>query len=456
MSSPHSEDTQAEVLERTREALAEGAPERAAETLRDRPASEIADVLEACPPEERAQLWARVDAQAKGDVLVEAHDEVRRQLIGESTADELVAAVQRLDLDELVDLHDQLPAGVVEAVLSAMDAQRRERFQVVRTYPPDTAGGLMDVDAIAVRADFTLRMVLSALSRYRAENERLPAHTDAVMVTDHDGRYRGRIALTDLVSRELDTRVEAVMDGASAPIAADAPAARVARRFEDEDLVSAAVVDAEGRLIGRITVDDVVDVIREQAENSVMAGAGLDAAEDTFAPALASAGRRAIWLGVNLVSAFAAAWVIGRFEHAIDQLVALAVLMPVVASMGGVAGTQSLALVIRGIALEQVRPGNRLRLLGKEVSVGVVNGVLWALAVALVATLWFERPALSLVFGAAMVLNLIWGVAAGTLIPLLLERMRIDPALAGGVVLVALTDAFGFFVFLGLATLVLL
>lgn len=450
------EDERAGVLDRLREAIAAGAEPRAAAELNELHPSEIADVLESCPPEERAALWKLVDPRTKGDVLIEAHGEVRRQLIDESAADELAAAVQRLDLDALSDIYDELPDGVVEAVLSAMDAQRRERFHVVRTYPPDTAGGLMDVDALAVRPDVTLRMVLSYLSRYRAENERLPAHTDAVMVTGLGGNYLGRLAVIDLVSLDRETRVHAVMNRETEPIAADTPARRVARRFEDEDLVSAPVVDDRGRLIGRITVDDVVDVIREQAENSVMAGAGLDAAEDTFAPPLASAWRRAIWLGINLVSAFVAAWVIGLFESSINQIVALAVLMPVVASMGGVAGTQSLAVVIRGIALEQVKEGNRLRLFNKELAVGLLNGGLWALAVVLIVTFWFQRPVLSLVFGAALVLNLVWGVAAGTLIPMALARLRIDPALAGGVMLVALTDAFGFFVFLGLATLLLL
>ena len=430
--------------------------ERAAAELRELYPSEIADLLESCPPEERLDLWALVEPNITGDVLTEAHGEVRRQLIDETGADELVAAMQRLDLDALSDIYDELPAGVVDAVLNAMDAQRRERFNLVRTYPPDTAGGLMDVDALAVRPDVTLRMVQSYLSRYRAEHGRLPAHTDAVMVTDLPGRYIGRLAVTDLVSLDLERRVHDVMDRETDPFAADTPASRVARRFEDEDLISAAVVDAGGRLIGRITVDDVVDVIREQAEHSVLAGAGLDEAEDTFAPALPSAGRRAIWLGINLVSAFGAAWVISHFADSIDRLVALAVLMPVVASMGGVAGTQSLALVIRGIALEHVKEGNRMRLFRKELAVGLINGLLWALAVAVVTTIWLDQPILSLVFGVALVLNLLWGVAAGTLIPLALARMRIDPALAGGVILVALTDAFGFFVFLGLASLLLL
>jgi magnesium transporter len=314
----------------------------------------------------------------------------------------------------------------------------------------------MDVDALAVRPDVTLRMALSYLSRYRFEHGRLPAHTDAVMVTNLVGIYMGRLAVTDLVSLDLETRVHDIIDRDTEPIAADTPGRLVARRFEDEDLVSAAVVDAGGRLIGRITVDDVVDLIREQAEHSVMAGAGLDEGEDTFAPAVTSAGRRAIWLGVNLVSAFTAAWVISLFADSIDQLVALAVLMPVVASMGGAAGTQSLALVIRGIALDHVKEGNRLRLFGKELSVGLINGIGWALVVMLIASVWFQRPTLGMVFGAALVLNLLWGVMSGTLIPLALARMRIDPALAGGVILVAFTDAFGFFVFLGLGSLALL
>jgi magnesium transporter len=453
---PRTEEERASLMDELREMLAERADARAAAELAELYPSEIADLLESCPPEERARLWALVEPHTKGDVLTEAHGEVRRQLIDETSADELLAAVQRLDLDALSDIYDELPAAVVEAALNAMDAQRRERFNLVRTYPPDTAGGLMDVDALAVRPDVTLRMVLSYLSRYRAEQGRLPTHTDAVMVTDLAGMYIGRLAVTDLVSLDLETRVHDVTDRTTAPIPADTPATRVARRFEDEDLVSAAVLDADGRLIGRITVDDVVDVIREQAEHSVMAGAGLDERDDTFAPAVGSAGRRAVWLGINLVSAFTAAWVISLFADSIDRLVALAVLMPVVASMGGVAGTQSLALVIRGIALEHVKEGNRLRLFGKELSVGLINGIAWALVVVLVATVWFERPTLGMVFGAALVLNLLWGVMSGTLIPLALTRLRIDPALAGGVILVGLTDTFGFFVFLALASLLLL
>lgn len=444
-----------ELLEQVLAALAEEAPERIDALLAGLHAAQIADLLESLPPEARTQVWRRIAADAKGGALVEAHGEVRRQLIDESGPEELVEAVRRLDLDALSDIYDELPPGVIEAALRAMDAQRRSRFQTVRRYPDDVAGGLMDVDALTVRPDVSLHLVLDYLRRYRLELGRLPSHTDAVMVVGLDDRYLGRLPLADLASLPLERKVQEVMDREAAPIPADTPAGRVARLFEDRDLVSAAVVDEDGRILGRITVDDVVDVIREEAEHTALAGAGLDEETDTFAPALLSARRRAVWLGVNLLAALAAAWVISHFDAAIDELVALAVLMPVVASMGGVAGTQSFALVIRGLALEQVREGNRLRLFRKELAVGALNGLTWALTVGVIGSLWFDNAKLGAVFGVALVANLVTGVALGTVIPLLLQRWRIDPALAGGVILVALTDAFGFFVFLGLGATLL-
>lgn len=434
------------------EALAAGTPEKEiAVALKPYHPAQVADFLEGLAAEDRVRVWRLIDSDVKGDILVEAHGEVRRQLIEESSPDELAAAVQRLDLDELSDIYEELPPDVVEAVLRAMDGQRRQRFDVVRTYPEDTAGGLMDVDAITVRPDVTLRMVLNYLARYRAEQGKIPEHTDAVMVVDLGGRYVGQLRLSDLVSLEPECKINDVLDRGVEPVTADTSASRVARLFEDRDLVSVAVVDEHRRLIGRITVDDVLDIIREEAEHSVMATAGLDEEADTFAPAITSARQRAIWLGINLVSALFAAWVIHLFDQAIDELVTLAILMPVVASMGGVAGTQSLALVIRGIALDQVREGNRWRLLKKELAVGAMNGLLWALAVGLIVSFWFDNFRLSLVFGIALTINLVTGVASGTVIPMLLQRLRVDPAVAGGVILVALTDAFGFFVFLGLA-----
>jgi magnesium transporter len=437
-------------------ALRAGDRDRLAAKLAALHPAEIADVLEAFPREQRLALWPLVDSAVRGEVLVQAHDEVRAQLIGQTDARELVAAVERLDLDELADLHGELPPAVIEAVLAAMDRQRRTRFETVRGYPEDTAGGLMDADAIAIRADVTLQVVLNYLRRLRRESGRLPEHTDRLMVVDRENRFLGALALSDLVSLERARSVADAMSAEDTGIPAMTPARRVARIFEDRDLLSAAVVDEDGKLLGRITVDDVVDVIRQEADRSVMGPAGLGEGADMFAPLLVSARQRSLWLGVNLANAFVAAWVIGRFDATIEQQVALAVLMPVVASMGGVGGQQSLALTIRGLALEQVAPANAWRLLVKELAVGTLNGLLWAAVAAGLALAWFGDPRLGGIFGLALVINLLNGAASGTLVPLALDRLGIDPALAGGVVLTALTDVAGFFCFLGLATVVLL
>jgi magnesium transporter len=364
--------------------------------------------------------------------------------------------VSQLQLDELVDLSEKLPKPVLKATIRAMDAQRRQRFQAMSVYPEDTAGGLMDSDALSVRADVTLYVVQRYLRHYRRRRGSLPEHTDAIMVVDRENRYLGLLPLTDVLTLKPNVIVGQVMDQRIEGIHAQTPERRVARFFEDRDLVSAPVIDDRGHLIGRITIDDVVDVIREEGEHSVMRRAGLDEHVDLFAPVLSSAMRRAVWLGVNLINAFIAAAVIGLFDAAIEQLVALAVLMPVVASMGGVAGVQTLTLVTRAIALEQVARGNARRLLVKELSVSLVNGLFWALVVALVAGLWFNDLRLALVFAIALIINLLNGAMAGTLIPLLLNRIGIDPALAGGVMLVAATDVIGFFAFLGLASFFLL
>lgn len=418
-------------------------------------AAQTADLLEALPPDRREDVWALVPPRLKGDVLVEVRREVRRQLIDASSADELTAAVGQLHLDALSDLYPELPAAVSDAVLRAMDAQRRQRFELVRSYADDSAGGLMDTDALAVRPDVTLAMVMDYLALLRVQEGPLPEELDAVIVTDLDGRYLGRLALVDVVSLRAELKVEDAMDATFAPIDAHTPAAHVARRFEDENLVSAPVVDGEFRLLGRIKVDDVLDYLRARAEHAALAPIGLNEDVDTFAPALQSARKRAAWLGVNLVFALVASVVIALFDGTIQRLVALAVLMPVISSMGGVAGTQSLMLVIRGLALEQVNDSSRWRLLRRELAVAGLNGALWAFVVGALAGLWFDNWGLSLVAGAAILLNMVAGVAAGALIPLALERLSMDAAIAGEVLLVAFTDTFGFFAFLGLAALYL-
>jgi len=418
--------------------------------------AEIADALEAFPHEQRITLWTLVDPEVQGEVLKETHGEVRAQLISKMDAQQLVSAVENLDLDEVADLQAELPPAVVEAVLTAMDGQRRRRFETVRAYPEDTAGGLMDTDAIAIRADVTLAVVLNYLRRLRREKGRLPEHTERLMVVDRENRFLGSLALSDLVSLSRERSVAEFMAAADTGLPATTPARRVARIFEDRDLLSAAVVDEAGKLLGRITVDDVVDVIRQEADRSVMSPAGLDEAADMFAPVMTSVRRRALWLGINLMNAFVAAWVIGRFDATIEQQVALAVLMPVVASMGGVGGQQSLALTIRGLALGQIASANAWSLLIKELAVGILNGLLWAAVAAGLALAWFGDLQLGLIFGLALVINLLNGAASGTLVPLALNRFGIDPALAGGVLLTAVTDVAGFFCFLGLATAVLL
>lgn len=416
----------------------------------------IADAVEALPREMRHDLWERLDTTDRGQVLIEVGRGVRQQLIDEAAHEELLAALGTLEMDELADLDADLPVSVLDTMVRAMDAQRRQRYEAVKQYPDDTAGGLMDADAAAVREDVSLKAVLRYLRQLRKREGKLPEHLDSVMVVDRQNHYLGTLSLADVVSLKSDTLVKAVMHTDVPAITVDTEDTKVARLFEDHDLISAAVVDEDGSLLGRITVDDVVDVMRAEAEGEVLRRAGLGEDADMFAPILSNAAKRAVWLGVNLCNAFVAAWVIGLFESSIDQVVALAVLMPVVASMGGVAGNQTLTLVTRAIALEQIGRGNAIPLLFREVASGVLNGAFWAVVVAIIATLWFGSVQLGIIFGCALMLNLLTGATAGTLVPLLLDRLNIDPALAGGVVLTAATDVVGFFSFLGLATLFLL
>lgn len=438
------------------EALKSSTPLEVIKLLDTMHPSAIANALETLPRDIRPDLWQLVATPSKGEVLLETHGEVRQQLIAATDEQVLLTALAILEIDELADLDADLPVSVVNAMVEAMDAERRQRYEAVRFYPDDTAGGLMDVDAAAVRMDVSLKAVLRYLRKLRKKRGALPEHLDSLMVVDRDNKYLGILRLSDVVSLSAKTTVSETMTAGIPPIPVLTPAAKVARLFEDQDLISAPVVSRTGRLLGRITVDDVVDVMRNEAEQEMMSRAGLSKATDMFGPIIPSAGRRAIWLGVNLINAFIAAWVIGLFEDSIDKIVTLAVLMPVVASMGGVAGSQTLTLVTRGLALEQIRRSNAWRLLLRELALGLLNGFLWALVVAIIAFLWFNSAQLGVVFGTALALNLLTGALAGTLIPLLLQRLGIDPALAGGVILIAATDVIGFLSFLGLATMFLL
>lgn len=435
-------------LRELREALDEGMLKSARRVVNTLHPADIALLLESLPLAQRRLLWGLVEPEAEGDILVELHEDVQQSLIGEMDEEELVAAAERLELDDLADLLGSLPETVTQQVLRSLDQQDRDRLRAVLAFPEDSAGGLMNPDTVSVRPDVTLDVVL----RYLRMRGDLPARTDALAVVDRQDRFVGMLSLTRLLTEDGERTVAEVLDTSIAPIAPETSAHDVSLLFQGRDLLSAPVVDREGRLLGRITIDDVVDVIREEAEHPLMGLAGLDDEADVFGGAVRSARRRAIWLGVNLATAFLASWVVGMFEGAIESVVALAVLMPIVASMGGVAGTQTVTLIIRGLALGQVQDANARWLLLKELSVGALNGVLWASVVGLVAWAWFGRWQLAAVLAAAMVINLCIAGVAGVVVPLALRRLRIDPALAGGVVLTTFTDCLGFAALLGLGT----
>ena len=451
--STSAEPTAAEELEdQLRHALAAGNEHALRELLTEWHPAEIARLVESESGDTRDTLWDSLPSERQSEVLVELSDSVRGQFIDRMGAGELLSVTEHLDPDDAADLLGELPEERVFQILNALDQQERQRLESILSYPEDTAGGLMTTEAVTVRPDITLDVVL----RYLRQRGELPETTDTLVVVDRGGHYLGLLPLTALLTQKPDTRVGQIMDRETRPIAVDLADAEVATLFAQRDLVSAPVVDESGQFVGRITIDDVVDVMREDAEQSFMNMAGMSAEDDLFAPVLRSARRRGLWLGVNLATAFLASWVIGLFDAALERMVALAILMPIVASMGGNAGSQTLALIIRGIALEQISPRNAWRLLNRELIVGSVNSAVWALVVGAISVAWFRDLRLGLVIGAAMIINLLVAAAAGFLIPITLRRVGIDPAIASAVFLTTVTDVVGFLAFLGLASWVLL
>lgn len=446
-----SESIQPSRLAALRVALEQGAMRHAQRMVNSLHPAEIAALLESLPPARREIVWEFIDPELEGDVLIELNEEVRAELIGGMDAEELIAATEGMELDDLADLIGDLPETVNQRVLRSMDAQDRERLSAVLAFPEDSAGGLMNVDTVSVRPDVTIEVVLRYL-RMRGE---LPVRTDQLFVVNRYDQYLGALDITKLLTEDPENTVGETMDTAVEGIAPDMAANGVAKLFEDRDLVSAAVVSKDGKLLGRITIDDVVDVIREEADHSVMSMAGLHEDEDVFAGVLPSARRRLLWLTVNLATALFAANVVGLFEATIEQVVALAVLMPVVASMGGIAGSQTLVLMIRGLALGKIEQANARWLLGREAAVGLLNGFGLAVLVGIAAGGWFHNWAVGAIICAALVINMFAGALAGVGVPLALRRMGIDPALAGGVVLTTFTDSIGFAALLGLGTLFL-
>ncbi|WP_411850145.1 magnesium transporter [Stenotrophomonas sp. LGBM10] len=414
--------------------------------------AEIGNLLESLPPGKREVVWGLVDPEDDGEVLVHVGEEVRESLLADMDPDEIIAAVEDLDIDDLADLVEDLPDTVIDEVLKSMDRENRERLEQVLSYPEDSAGRLMNPDVVTVRADVNVDVVLRYL-RLRGE---LPDHTDHLFVVSRRHQYLGRLSLASLVTHEDNTPINRLIDDEQPAIDVGESADEVARQFSDHDWVSAPVVDDNNILLGRITIDDVVDIIRSQAEHQALGAAGLDEEEDLFSPIKRAVRGRVVWLGINLCTAFLAASVIGQFEMTLQKVVALAVLMPIVAGVGGNAAVQVLTLMVRGIALGQVGQSNARILLWKESRVALINGTLIGTVVGIIAFLWFHSFLLSLVITLALIINFCAAALAGVLLPLLLKRMNVDPAVAGTVVVTAVTDVMGFFSFLGLATLILL
>jgi len=414
--------------------------------------AETAKILESLDIDQREKIWRVIPPSVMAEILIRVHAEVGQNLIQMTDRRDLIKASENLESDDMADLLQVLPEPLLSEVIESMGVHERNRLEETMSYDPHTAGGLMSQDVLTIRPDVTLNVVM----RYLHKRGDMPESTNNLIVVDRSDHLLGILSLSDLLTNPPHIKVSEAMDATIKGISYLTPAAEVAMFFEQRQILSAPVVTESGRLMGRITIDDVVGIIREEADHSIMSMAGLDEEQDMFAPVMTSARRRANWLGINLVTAFLASWVIGLFEVTLEEIAALAILMPIVASMGGIAGSQTLTLVVRGLALRQVSHANMVQLLFKELSVGMVNGALWAVVVAAFASIWFQDTDLGLLLGAAMVINLTCAALAGASIPIFLDKIGIDPALAGGVLLTTVTDCVGFMAFLGLATIFLL
>ncbi|WP_341502878.1 magnesium transporter [Gallaecimonas sp. GXIMD4217] len=445
------EESKAPAFEAVSSALSSGMFVHVREMLHSMDPADVAHLLESSPPKSRAVLWQLVDPEQEGDILDELSEEVQRGILRLMDPEKVAAATEGMETDDLAYVLRGLPDAAYRRVLKAMDRQDRARLEKALAYPDGTAGAIMNTDTITLRPDVTLDVVL----RYLRRRGSLPEGTDSLYVVNRHDRLIGEIRLANLVTADPAETVKAVMDEEPDPINADMAENDVAQLFERYDWYSAPVVDDDGRLLGRITVDDVMDIVREDASHSMMSLAGLDDEEDTFAPVIKSTRRRTLWLGVNLLTALAAAAVSNLFEATLAQLATLAVLMTIVPSMGGIAGSQTLTLVIRGMALGHVGPSNSRWLFSKELAIGLLNGLIWAVLIALVVALWKGNWYLALIIAFAMGINLVAAAVTGVLVPIGMKKLNIDPALAGGVVLTTVTDVVGLFAFLGSATLML-
>ncbi len=452
MTTPDEKTYLSDIIEQLLDALERNALAQISSLLAPLNAAEIAHILEAIPYESRPAVFERAPDETLGEILLEIGDVAAEELAEHLDAKTLKLLAETLDSSDLAELIDVLPDESVDDLLNSMSEQRRARIEATLSYPEESAGRLMQSDAVNVRPDVSVESVL----RYLRLLEDVPSDTVVLMVVARDGSFLGIVTVLDLIRSDDDILLSDIMSTEVKTLSPFDTESEVAMLFETHDLIAAAVVDDDGKFLGRIVIDDVVDVIRELGEHAFMGQVGLDDEEDLFAPMIPSAQRRAVWLALNLMTAFAAAWVIGIFEHTLDKVVALAILMPIVASMGGIAGTQTLTLTIRGLALGQVSAGNARQLLNKELGISLINGCVWSVVVGLVSWLWFQNVTLGYVISAALIFNMFVAALAGILVPLFLKQINLDPALSGVVVVTTITDIVGFMSFLGLATLFLL
>jgi magnesium transporter len=431
---------------RVTDALRSGTASDVAAVLADISPGDIAHLISSSPPSTRDELWTLLDHEQEADVLNELPDDIRNTFLAELQPEAVAEIISQLDDDDVADILHELPQADTDKILGSLTDDDRDRFETALSYPDDVAGGLMSTDTLTIRADLTMDVVL----RYLRRHTRLPENTDSLIVVNRDHKYVGLLPVRTLLVSDPHVSVREMMKTEREPLDAMTSADEVARRFERNDWISAPVVDPQGKLLGRITIDDVVDVIREQADHSLAVMAGLGDG-DVFTTVLATAPQRAIWLAINLATAILAASVIAFYQDTIEKVVALAVLMPIVASMGGIAGTQSLTVLIRAMAMGQINDRTEIWLVRREIFVSIINGLIWAFVIAIIAAYWFDDTTLGLIIAFAIIINLITAGIAGASLPLILDRLRIDPALAGGVVLTTITDVVGFFAFLGVA-----
>ena len=438
-------------LQEVNKALESGLFASARRMIEKMPACDVALILESSPPANRKVLWDLTDYDQQGEILEELNEDAKDSIIDLMTPSHLVAATEGMDTDDIAYILRGIPTSLYKAVLEKMDAQDRHRVEQAFAYPEDTAGSIMNTDTITLRPDVSVDVVL----RYLRIKGELPEGTDTLYVVDDDDQLIGDVPLSTLLTVDPAQSIADVMDDKTETLSVELNENEIAQLFERHDWISAPVVDKNNHLLGRITIDDVVDIIRENADHTMMGMAGMDDDEDTFAPILPSAKRRTVWLAVNLIAAFIAASVSNMFEATLEQMATLAVLMTIVPSMGGIAGNQTLALVIRGIAVGHINDTNTRWLIGKEAAIGILNGMVWALIVATAITLWKGDIMIGFIIAGAMFINLSAAGIAGVTIPLVMHKYKIDPALAGGMALTTVTDVIGLFSFLGMATLVL-